>query len=289
MSNKDSEGVCPMSQNYLEGEEFHGEFSAEDMTYGDYLNLDKILSAQPETPVTHDEMLFVVIHQAKELWMKLIIHELKGALPYVQSDELRPAFKMLARVKRLQDQLIGSWSVLNTMTPTDYSRFRDALGRSSGFQSYQYRTIEFFFGNKQRGMLEPHAQRPKILAELTAILERPSLYDEIIMLLSRRGFEIDAECLDRDWSLPRAHNTSVEAAWFKVYTNPDEHWDLYELAENLVDMDDQFQTWRFRHANTVERIIGSKKGTGGTSGVQYLRKAVDVRLFTELWSVRTNL
>ncbi len=289
MSNKDPEGVCPMSQNYLEGEEFHGEFGAEDMTYGDYLNLDKILSAQPETPVTHDEMLFVVIHQAKELWMKLIIHELKGALPHIQSGALRPAFKMLARVKRLQDQLIASWSVLNTMTPTDYSSFRDALGRSSGFQSYQYRTIEFFFGNKQRGMLDPHAQRPKILADLTAVLESPSLYDEIIMLLARRGFDIDAECTKRDWSLPRAHNESVEAAWFKVYSNPDEYWDLYELAEDLVDMDDQFQTWRFRHANTVERIIGSKMGTGGTSGVQYLRKAVEVRLFTELWSVRTNL
>lgn len=274
---------------YLEGESFHDNFETSDMTYGDYLRLDKILSAQPEAPVTHDEMLFVVIHQAKELWMKLILHELKGALPFIQSGELRPAFKMLARVKRLQDQLIGSWTVLNTMTPTDYTKFREALGRASGFQSYQYRSIEFFFGNKQRSMLAPHAKRPEIHAQLVELLERPSLYDEVVKLLARRGFDIDASCLERDWSVVRDPHPSVETAWLAVYADPEEHWDLYELAEDLVDMDDQFQTWRFRHANTVERVIGHKTGTGGTSGVQYLRRSVQVRLFPELWSVRTQL
>jgi len=276
-------------KSYLEGEDFHGDFGAKDMTYGDYLQLDKILSAQPTEPVTHDEMLFVIIHQAKELWMKLIIHELEGALVHVKEGELRPAFKMLARIKRLQDQLIASWAVLNTMTPTDYSRFRDALGRSSGFQSYQYRSIEFMLGNKQRGMLEPHKERREIHARLTKILESPSLYDEVILLLSRRGFVINPECLERDWGTTRSPDASVEAAWHTIYSDPDTHWDLYELAENLVDIDDQFQTWRFRHANTVERVIGNKTGTGGTSGVQYLRRAVAVRLFHELWSVRTNL
>lgn len=286
-----TDGATPTdpTKSYLDGEDFHGDFSAKDMTYGDYLRLDKILSAQPESPATHDEMLFIIIHQAKELWMKLIIHELQGALPYVRSGELRPAFKMLARVKRLQDQLISSWSVLNTMTPTDYSRFRASLGRSSGFQSYQYRTIEFLLGNKQRGMVEPHKERPEVYGRLIEVLEQPSLYDEVIMLLSRRGFEINPARLQRDWSLDPGLDESVQAAWHEVYQAPDEYWDLYELAENLVDIDDQFQTWRFRHANTVERIIGLKKGTGGTSGVQYLRRAVEVRLFRELWSVRTGL
>lgn len=275
--------------HYLDGEDFHEDFSTEDMTYGDYLRLDKILSAQPRKPVTHDEMLFVVIHQAKELWMKLALHELQATLPYIRSGELRPAFKMLARVKRVQEQLIGSWTVLNTMTPTDYTRFRDSLGRSSGFQSYQYRSIEFFFGNKQRSMLKPHSERPEIYARLERLLESPSLYDEVVMLLARRGFSIADECLDRDWSVVRPPHPSVEAAWQKIYEDPDTHWDLYELAEDLVDIDDQFQTWRFRHANTVERVIGNKTGTGGTSGVQYLKRSVDVRLFPELWSVRTNL
>lgn len=277
-------------RSYLDGESYHGDFAAEDMTYGDYLRLDKILGAQPEHPVSHDEMLFVVIHQAKELWMKLMIHELEAALPYIREGvDLRPAFKMLARVKRCQDQLIGSWAVLNTMTPTEYSEFRAKLGRSSGFQSFQYRSIEFFFGNKQRGMLKPHRARPAIHQRLTEILERPSLYDEVVRLLGRRGFALDPSVLERDWSQVRAPHPSVEAAWLEVYRAPKEHWDLYELAEDLVDIDDQFQTWRFRHANTVERVIGNKMGTGGTSGVQYLRKAVEVRLFPELWSVRTSL
>ncbi|MCB9650442.1 MAG: tryptophan 2,3-dioxygenase [Deltaproteobacteria bacterium] len=276
-------------KSYLDGEHYHGDFGVADMTYGDYLKLDKVLDGQPEHPTSHDEMLFVVIHQAKELWMKLMIHELEGALPYIRRGELRPAFKMLARVKRCQDQLIGSWSVLNTMTPTEYTRFRHELGRASGFQSFQYRAIEFFFGNKQRGMLAPHRARPAIHQRLTDILERPSLYDEVVMLLARRGFQLDHAVLDRDWSKVREPNASVEAAWLAIYKEPESHWDLYELAEDLVDIDDQFQTWRFRHANTVERVIGNKTGTGGTSGVQYLRRAVEVRLFPELWSVRTQL
>lgn len=275
--------------DYLKGEAFHGDFGTEDMTYGDYLRLDKILGAQPEKPVTHDEMLFVIIHQAKELWMKLILHELQGALPLIREGNLRPAFKMMARVKRLQDQLIGSWTVLNTMTPTDYTQFRDALGRASGFQSYQYRSIEFFFGNKQRSMLKPHEKRPEIHARLVELLESPSLYDEVVLLLARRGFDIDASCTDRDWSEVRDPNQSVETAWQAIYKDPETHWDLYELAEDLVDIDDQFQTWRFRHANTVERVIGHKMGTGGTSGVTYLRRSVQVRLFPELWTVRTSL
>lgn len=272
----------------LSGEAYHADFK-DRMTYGDYLQLDKILNAQTAIAGTHDEVLFIIIHQAKELWMKLMIHELEAALPLIRAGELRPAFKMMARVKRVQDQLIGSWTVLNTMTPSDYSRFREALGQSSGFQSYQYRSIEFMFGNKHRGMMKPHEHRPEIYSRLKDLLERPSLYDEVIMLLARRGFDIDAACLERDWSELRKANASVKAAWHKIYKDPETHWDLYELAEDLMDIDDQFQTWRFRHANTVERVIGHKTGTGGTSGVTYLRKAVAIRLFEELWDVRTDL
>jgi tryptophan 2,3-dioxygenase len=270
------------------GETYHADMAGQ-MSYGDYLQLDTLLNCQTNLTGAHDESLFFILHQVKELWMKLMIHEMEAALPLVRAGELRPAFKMFARVKRIQENLIQAWHILNTMTPADYMAFRDDLGQSSGFQSYQYRAIEFFFGNKHRGMLKPHVHKPGIHAWLTEILERPSLYDEVVMLLSRRGFDIDAACLERDWSTQRDPHPSVEAAWKTIYEDPETHWDLYELAEDMIDIDDLFQTWRFRHANTVERVIGLKVGTGGTSGVGYLRKAVEMRLFPELWAVRTVL
>jgi tryptophan 2,3-dioxygenase len=270
------------------GERIHVGFDKE-MNYVDFLQLDKILNAQRLWSGEHDEMLFMIIHQVKELWMKLMIHELQAAIPFIRSGELRPAFKMFARVKRIFDNLIQAWSILTTMTPTEYMRFRDKLARSSGFQSYQYRSIEYLLGNKHKGYLKPHDHRPDLVARLTELLNRPSLYDEVLMLLARKGFAIERGCLERDWSERRAENASVKAAWIAIYKDPQKHWDLYELAESLVDIDDLFQTWRFRHRNTVERVIGMKPGTGGTSGVGYLAKAIEIRLFPELWAVRTEL
>jgi tryptophan 2,3-dioxygenase len=280
--------VMAEMEGHLAGERFHADFR-DRMTYGDYLQLDTVLSAQTRITGTHDEMLFIIIHQAKELWMKLMIHELEAALPLVRAGQLRPAFKMFARVKRIFDNLIQSWAILNTMTPSDYMRFRDGLGTSSGFQSYQYRSIEFILGNKNRATMKVHAHRPDIMARLTDLLERPSVYDEAVILLAKRGFAIDKPCIERDWSQMREPNDSVIAAWRQVYQDTERHWDVYELAESLMDIDDLFQTWRFRHANTVERVIGNKPGTGGTSGAAYLRKAVNIRLFEELWAVRTGL
>jgi len=272
----------------LKGEAIYTDF-AERMSYGGYLQLDRILSAQNPRSGTHDEMLFVIIHQVSELWMKLMLHELEAALALVKADTLRPAFKMLARVKRIQEQLIDAWSVLTTMTPADYSRFRDALGQSSGFQSYQYRAIEFILGNKQAAMLKPHAHDAALHGRLTALLEQPSLYDEAIRMLARRGFAIDAGQLERDWTEPHSFDRSVHDAWLTIYREPEQNWELYEFAENLLDIEDHFETWRFRHANTVERVIGMKAGTGGTSGVQYLRRQIGTRVFTELWAVRTEV
>ena len=280
-------GMAEMEGRHA-GERFHADFR-DRMTYGDYLQLDKVLAAQTLVTGTHDEMLFITIHQAKELWMKLMIHELEAALPLVRAGELRPAFKMFARVKRIFDNLIQSWAILNTMTPSDYMRFRDGLGTSSGFQSFQYRSIEFILGNKSRATMKVHEHRPDIHDRLTALMNRPSVYDEAVILMKKRGFAIDDACTTRDWSQMREPNASVIAAWRGVYKDVETHWDLYELAESLMDIDDLFQTWRFRHANTVERIIGSKPGTGGTSGAAYLRKAVGIRLFEELWAVRTDL
>jgi tryptophan 2,3-dioxygenase len=210
-------------------------------------------------------------------------------VPYIRSGELRPAFKMFSRVKRIFDNLIQAWSILTTMTPSEYMRFRDKLARSSGFQSYQYRSIEYLFGNKHKGYLKPHEHRPDLVEKLTLLLNRPSLYDEVLMLLARKGLHIDKELLERDWSQRRPENESVKQAWIAIYKDPAKYWDLYELAESLVDIDDLFQTWRFRHRNTVERVIGMKTGTGGTSGVGYLAKAIEIRLFPELWAVRTEL
>ncbi|MDR5732735.1 tryptophan 2,3-dioxygenase [Caballeronia sp. LZ025] len=262
---------------------------SDSMSYGDYLGLDSILTAQHPLSPDHNEMLFIVQHQTSELWMKLALYELRAALDSVHRDELPPAFKMLARVSRIFEQLVQAWNVLATMTPSEYTAMRPYLGASSGFQSHQYRQIEFLLGNKNVQMLKPHAHRPNILGQVRETLEMPSFYDEVIRLLARRGFDIAPERLERDWTQPTTHDASVEAAWLSVYRNPSEHWELYEMAEELVDLEDAFRQWRFRHVTTVERIIGFKQGTGGTAGAPYLRRMLDVVLFPELWHVRTVL
>ena len=259
------------------------------MSYGDYLCLDQVLAAQKPRSRDHNEMLFIIQHQASELWMKLAIHELKAARDRVRADDLQPAFKMLARVSRIMAQLNQSWDVLSTLTPAEYSSFRDELGASSGFQSFQYRMIEFLLGNKDAVRMEPHRHRPDLFAALDELHRLPSLYDESIRALARRGFRIDPECVERDWRNLHAYNDSVCRAWVEVYRTTAEHWELYELAEKLVDLEDMFRQWRFRHATTVERVIGMKRGTGGTSGVNYLRRVVDVELFPELWRARTAI
>jgi len=259
------------------------------ISYGDYLSLDQLLGAQAPRSGDHNELLFIVQHQASELWMKLMIHELTAARDHVRGDDLQPAFKMLARVARIMAQLNQSWDVLSTLTPAEYSAFRATLGSSSGFQSYQYRTIEFVLGNKSAVHLQPHRHRPDLHGPLEAAWRAPSLYDEAIRVLARRGFAIDAACLERDFSVPHAFNESVCRAWVDVYRDTAGHWELYELAEKLVDLEDAFRQWRFRHATTVERVIGFKRGTGGTSGVAYLRGLLDVVLFPELWKARTEL
>ena len=259
------------------------------MSYGDYLQLDRLLQSQAPRSRDHNELLFIVQHQATELWMKLMLHELRAAREAMRSDTLQPAFKMLSRVARIMAQLVQSWDVLATLTPAEYSAFRGDLGSSSGFQSYQYRMIEFMLGNKSAVLLAPHRHRPDLHEPLEALLREPSLYDEAIRLLHRRGFPIDAAVVGRDWSTSHAFDESVLAAWVAVYKSTGQHWDLYELAEKLVDLEDAFRQWRFRHATTVERVIGFKRGTGGTSGVGYLRKVIEVVLFPELWRARTSL
>jgi len=259
------------------------------MSYGDYLRLDDVLGAQRPRSRDHNEMLFIVQHQATELWLKLMIHELAAARDRVRADDLQPAFKMLARVSRILAQLVQSWDVLATLTPAEYSAFREELGASSGFQSFQYRMVEFILGNKQAVMMEPHRHRPELFAALEELHRSPSLYDEAIRALARRGFRVDPECVERDWRSLHAFNESVCRAWVDVYRETAQHWELYELAEKLVDLEDAFRQWRFRHATTVERVIGWKRGTGGTAGVSYLRSALDVVLFPELWRARTAL
>jgi len=243
-----------------------------DLSYGDYLGLDRLLAAQHPLSDSHDELLFIVIHQASELWIKLSIHELTGARDRIAADDLGAAFKMIARVSRIQTQLIQSWDVLATMTPSDYHAFRPSLGQSSGFQSYQYRELEFLLGNKAAG-IGVHEQDARVHAHLSAVLAAPSLYDECLALLVRRGFPVG----------------DVDGTWLAVYREPERHWDLYELAEKLVDLEFRFQQWRFAHLKTVERIIGNKMGTGGTGGVSYLAKALDQSFFPELLKVRTSL
>ena len=262
---------------------------SKDMSYGDYLHLDEILNAQHPLSPSHDEMLFIVQHQTSELWMKLLLHELTAAVKCVAADDLGSAFKMLARVSKIMEQLVHAWDVLATMTPPEYSAIRPYLSASSGFQSAQYRCIEFMLGNKNAAMLKPHAHRSDLLARVDAAWRAPSLYDEALRLLARRGFGVPTSHTERDWTRPYESNDAVEQAWLIAYRDPKAHWDLYQLGEELTDLEDAFRLWRFRHVTTVERIIGFRRGTGGTSGVGYLRKMLDVVLFPEIWKLRTDL
>ncbi len=262
---------------------------SEKMSYADYLGLDKLLNAQQPLGETHDELLFIIQHQTSELWMKLALHEINAARIAIAEDRFRPAFKMLARVSKIFEQLNNAWDVLRTMTPSEYTSFRDDLAQSSGFQSYQYRLIEFTVGNRNKAMLKPHSHRPEIIQMLQAELQLPSLYDEVILALARRDFDISPDVLERDQSSSHRYHASVEAAWKSVYESPEQYWTLYELAEKLVDFEDYFRRWRFNHVTTVERVIGFKRGTGGTGGVTYLKKMLEVVLFPELWRVRTVL
>lgn len=259
------------------------------MSYSDYLHLEQVLAAQTLRTSAHDEMLFIIQHQTSELWMKLALHEVAAARDAIKTDNLPSAFKMLSRVARIFEQLNSAWDVLRTMTPSEYTRFRDELGQSSGFQSYQYRLIEYTIGNRNQAMLKPHEHRPATLKLLTDELARPSLYDEALRLVARSGFTLPDEVLNRDLGAQHQPHDAVIAAWKIVYLAPETHWQLYELAEKLVDFEDYFRRWRFNHVTTVERVIGFKRGTGGTSGVAYLRRMLSVELFPELWHVRTEL
>jgi tryptophan 2,3-dioxygenase len=272
----------------LSDEAVHWDLS-QALSYSQYLNLDKLLDAQHPLSYQHDEMLFIVIHQVSELWMKLCLHELNATVACIRRDELNPTFKMLARVSTIQQQLLQAWDVLATMTPLEYAAFRNSLGKSSGFQSPQYRMLEFLIGNKNADMIKVYRSDPKVHDMMERALRAPSLYDEVLRLLSRRGFNLPADSIDRDFSLPYQASKQVAAAWLSVYHNSEKEWQLYELAESLVDLDYKFQLWRFAHVKTVERIIGNKRGTGGTGGVSYLTKALELRFFPELWTIRTSM
>ena len=272
----------------LSDEAVHWDLS-KSLSYSQYLRLDLLLAAQQPQSHHHDEMLFITIHQVSELWMKLCLHELSAVRDCVRRDDLDPSFKMLTRVSLIQQQLLQSWEVLATITPSDYSAFRNTLGTSSGFQSYQYRMLEFLIGNRNARMIEVFRSDPAVYESLQRMLQSPSLYDETLRLLSRRGIDIPAAAIDRDFSQPYQPSKAVSAAWLSIYHNSDKEWDLYELAEKLVDLDYKFQLWRFSHMKTVERIIGYKPGTGGTGGVSYLNKALELKFFPELWNVRTSM
>ena len=259
------------------------------MSYGDYLQIDRILGAQQLLTGAHDEMLFIIQHQTSELWMRLALHELDAARRAIADDRAPEAFKMLARISRIFEQLNSAWDVLRTMTPSDYTTFREGLGQSSGFQSWQYRLIEYAVGNRNLAMLKPHAHRPDLTAKLEAELARPSLYDEALRHLARAGLPVPAEVLGRDLRQPWVTQDAVRTVWESVYRDPTRYWQAYELAEKLVDFEDYFRRWRFNHVTTVERVIGLKRGTGGTSGVSYLRRMLEVELFPELWHLRTTL
>jgi tryptophan 2,3-dioxygenase len=262
---------------------------AHKLDYVAYLQLDQVLSAQKplSQPQHHDELLFIIQHQTTELWFKLVIHELREAIRMVKRDELEPSFKILARVKHIQTQLLNQWSVLATLTPSEYVRFRYVLGPASGLQSYQHRLVEFLLGRKDERMLALFKHRPEVHAQLDEAFRAPSLYDEFLRYLSRHGHAVPADALDRDVTRPHEANPGVVAVLKAVYENPDAHWDAYEMAEKLVDIDEQYALWKHRHVKVVERVIGFKRGTGGTSGVNYLRDRVDDRLFPDLWDVRT--
>lgn len=267
------------------------EKAATGMDYAGYLQLDRLLSSQQlqSDPAHHDELLFILIHQTTELWFKLIIHELEAALDRVEADELPPAFKILARVKHVQQLLYDQWSVLATLTPSEYTEFRDVLGSSSGFQSVQYRKVEFLLGNRDPQMLRVHAGRPEHHAELEAVLARPSLYDAFLRLLARRGLPVPQEVLDRDVRATHTPHPGVVSVFETIYRNPHAYWEPYEMAEKLLDVEEQFSLWRYRHMKVVQRVIGFKRGTGGSAGVPFLRKMVDHVFFPELWDVRTQL
>ena len=278
----------PTPENIVRDEAAKLDFSR-DMSYGDYLHLDKVLSAQHPLSPEHNEMLFIIQHQTSELWMKLLLHELRAAINCIATDDLSSAFKMLARVSKIMEQLVHAWDVLATMTPPEYTAIRPYLSSSSGFQSWQYRSIEFLLGNKNAAMLKPHAHNAQRLAEVQAAYKAPSLYDESLRLLARRGLPVPSNSIERDWTQAHVENDAVEQAWLVVYRDPKKHWDLYQLGEELTDLEDAFRLWRFRHVTTVERVIGFKRGTGGTGGVSYLRKMLDVVLFPEIWKLRTSL
>lgn len=259
------------------------------MSYGDYLQIDRILTAQSPLSPAHDEMLFIIQHQTSELWMKLALYELSAARHAIAADDSATASKMLARVARIFEQLNSAWDVLRTMTPSEYTQFRDDLGQSSGFQSWQYRLIEYAVGNRNPAMLRPHDHRPDLMALLQSELARPTIYDEVLRRLARLGLPVPAAVLTRDVSRPWAVDDGVTAVWEQVYRDPAANWEAYELAEKLVDFEDYFRRWRFNHVTTVERVIGFKRGTGGTAGISYLRHMLAVELFPELWRVRTLL
>ncbi|MDR0203690.1 MAG: tryptophan 2,3-dioxygenase [Delftia acidovorans] len=284
---------CPMNspgrtESIVKEERAQLDFS-QSMSYGDYLHLDQILTAQHPLSPAHDEMLFIIQHQTSELWMKLMLHEVRAATAAIAGGTRADAFKMLARVSRIMEQLVSAWTVLSTMTPPEYTAMRPYLANSSGFQSYQYRCIEFSLGNKNAAMLQPHAHRPDLLAQVEAAWRSPSLYDVSLQLLAREGIDVPADRLERDWTRPYEASEGVKQAWIAVYRDPHKHWDLYQLGEKLADIEDAFRLWRFRHLTTVERVIGFKRGTGGTGGVSYLRKMLDVVLFPEIWALRTEL
>jgi len=260
---------------------------SQDVSYGDYLQLGQLLNCHQPRSEQHDEHLFIIIHQISELWMKLALIEMRAAARAIANNELDPAFKMMSRVAKIQEQLINAWDVLISMTPADYVSFRESLGQSSGFQSFQYREMEFLLGNKNAKMVEAHANMRVRYQHLKSVLHQPSIYDVTLQLLAKRGFIIPKEYTERDWSQPYRPHPDIEQAWLQVYRNTDTYWDLYELAEKLVDAEYSFQQWRFSHMKTVERIIGFKRGTGGTAGVHYLKQALELKFFPELWSVRT--
>jgi tryptophan 2,3-dioxygenase len=260
-----------------------------DLDYGSYLKLPELLAAQSPLSDHHDEMLFIIQHQTTELWIKLVIHELRSAMRLIAGDELAPALKRLARIKHIQKQMTDQWSVLATLTPSEYSQFRGVLRRASGFQSVQYRTLEFLLGNKNAGMIGVFGHDPAAQEALSAALNAPSLYDEFLQFLHRRGYPIPERLIDRDWTIPHTIDHELVEVFADVYADPEAQWDVYETCEELVDIEDTFQTWRFRHLKTVERIIGYKRGTGGSSGVAFLRKALDLTFFPELWAVRTEI
>jgi len=282
VNNQANDNTRPLEQS------IHQDFNNE-MSYGDYLQLEQVLSAQKPLSAEHDEMLFIIIHQTSELWLKLAGHELQSAINFIKAEDFGPAFKVIARVKQIFMQLTQSWNILSTLTPSDYLKFRDDLGHSSGFQSCGYRKLEFLLGNKNADMLNIHQANSSAYQELNTLLQQNSLYDEVIIALAKAGFNIDSDVSKRDVTQAYQRNDSVLKAWLNVYQQPDTYFELYELAEKLVDIEDAFQQWRFKHMYTVQRIIGYKKGTGGSSGVGFLKKALDVSFFPELFEVRTHL